>query len=86
MKSCFYNTQKKLAMMSNHKTYLNDPGKIFSINVVVRFQVDFPKLAGSNRVVLGVEFIKSMESLSSLEKCEWKHKSTYMSVYVIKQA
>lgn len=58
----------KPTMISNDKMYLNDPCKVFSVNVVVCFQVDFPKLTGSNGVVLGVEFVKSVESLSSLEK------------------
>lgn len=46
----------------------NNGGKIFSIDVVFRLQVQVTQLTGSHRVVLGIEFIKTLEGLSALQE------------------
>lgn len=45
----------------------NDGGKIFSIDVVFCLQVEVTQLAGSHGVVLGIEFIETLEGLSALQ-------------------
>lgn len=44
----------------------NNGGKIFSIDVVFCLQVQVTQLTGSHRVVLGIEFIKTLKGLSAL--------------------
>ena len=50
------------------ETDLDDGGKVLSTDVVLCLQVQVTQLTGSHRVVLGVEFIKTLESLSTLQR------------------
>lgn len=45
----------------------NNGGKIFSVDVVFCLQVEVTQLTGSHGVVLGIEFIKTLEGLSTLQ-------------------
>lgn len=45
----------------------NNGGKIFSTDVVFCLQVQVTQLTGSHGVVLGIEFIKTLEGLSALQ-------------------
>lgn len=57
-----------------HITNLDDGGKVLSIDVVLCLQVQVTQLTGSYGVVLGIELIKTLECLSTLQKKEEKKK------------
>lgn len=46
--------------------YLDHTSKIFTTNIVLSLQVQVPQLAGTNWIVLRIEFVKAMECLTSL--------------------
>lgn len=48
--------------------YLDHTSKIFTTNIVLSLQIQVPQLTGTNWIVLGIEFVKSMECLTSLEE------------------
>lgn len=45
----------------------NNGGKIFSVDVIFCLQVQVTQLTGSHGVVLGIEFVKTLEGLSTLQ-------------------
>lgn len=54
------------------KTDLDDGGKVLSVDVVLRLEVQITQLAGSHRVVLGIELVEALEGLSALLKKQHK--------------
>lgn len=48
--------------------YLDHTSKIFTTNVVLGFQIQVPQLTGTNWIVLGIEFVKSMKRLTTLQE------------------
>lgn len=55
------------------KTDLDDGGKVLSVDVVLRLEVQITQLAGSHRVVLGIELVEALEGLSALLKKQHKN-------------
>lgn len=60
--------QNHLRVIYELVLHLDETCKVFSIDVVVCFQENLPQFAGSHRVVLGVELVKPVKCLSSLEE------------------
>ena len=54
--------------------HLYDVTKIFPLNVIVRFYEDLSQDGLADRVVLGVEFVKTMESVAVLKRKHKKNK------------
>lgn len=50
------------------RLHLDETCKVLSPDVVVSLQVDLSKLASAHWVVLGIELVKTVEGLSSLEE------------------
>lgn len=50
------------------KTDLDDGSKVFSTDVVLCLEVQVTQLTGADGVVLGIEFIKTLEGLSALQR------------------
>lgn len=48
--------------------HLDEACKVLSLDVVVCFQVDLSQLAGSHRVVFGVELVEAMKCLPPLRE------------------
>lgn len=50
------------------KADLDDGGKVLPVDVVLCLEVQITQLAGSHRVVLGIELVEALEGLSALLK------------------
>lgn len=61
-----------------YETNLDDGGKVLSIDVVLCLQVQVTQLTGSYGVVLGIELIKTLEGLSTLQRKERKQGRKYI--------
>ena len=62
--------------------YLDDFGEIFAAHVVVRFEEDFPESTLTDRVVLGVELVESVERVAILNKSiHWLEFHRLFSLY-----
>lgn len=55
-----------LGFVLSIRTDLDDGGKVFTIDVVLRLEVQITQLAGSHGVVLGIELVEALEGLSAL--------------------
>jgi len=54
----------------SEESHLDDGSKVLPVDEVLRLHVQVPELAGTHRVVLGVELVKALERLSSLQEEE----------------
>lgn len=70
-----------LLEMTFEETDLDDCGKVFSVDVIFCLQVQITQLAGSHRVVLGVELVETLEGLSALQK-KTKQKQQQTSIWI----
>ena len=52
--------------LSHSEPHLDDVGKVFPLDVVVRLDEDLPQDRLSDGVVLGVELVKAVERVSVL--------------------
>lgn len=64
----FYKPSFLYSWRSLTPTYLDHTSKIFTTSVVLSFQIQVPQLTGTNWIVLGIEFVKSMKRLTTLEE------------------
>lgn len=54
------------AIVHSVRADLDDGGKVLAVDVVLRLEVQITQLAGSHRVVLGIELVEALEGLSAL--------------------
>lgn len=50
-----------------YSEHLNNVTKIFPLNVVVRFDEDLSQDGLANGIIFGIEFVKSVESVTILQ-------------------
>lgn len=58
---------------------LDDGGEVLSTDVVLCLHVQVTQLTGSDRVVLGVEFVETLEGLSSLQRNKTRKEKRFRS-------
>jgi len=64
----FYKLSFLYSWKSLKLIYLDHTSKIFTTYVILCFQIQVPQLTGTNWIVLGIEFVKSMKCLTTLEE------------------
>lgn len=48
-------------------SYLDDGSKVLAIDSIFRLQIEITQLAGTHRVVLGIELVKALKCLPPLK-------------------